>query len=99
MDKKSIDSPISPQKGISAWSLSSSELTVFFAYFGTCKKSQQLGPSEAVDKHGEVCPANWTPGASTMKADPHTGLPCTLSSEEQPCLQGSQEFFSKTYKN
>nr|BAO53978.1 peroxiredoxin [Euglena gracilis] len=36
-----------------------------------------------VDKHGEVCPANWTPGASTMKADP----------------QGSQEFFSKTYKN
>lgn len=23
------------------------------------------------DEHGEVCPANWTPGAKTMKADPH----------------------------
>ncbi len=23
-----------------------------------------------VDVHGEVCPANWTPGAKTMKADP-----------------------------
>lgn len=22
------------------------------------------------DEHGEVCPANWTPGAATMKADP-----------------------------
>lgn len=22
------------------------------------------------DKHGEVCPANWTPGQKTMKADP-----------------------------
>ena len=22
------------------------------------------------DKHGEVCPANWQPGAKTMKADP-----------------------------
>jgi peroxiredoxin (alkyl hydroperoxide reductase subunit C) len=32
-----------------------------------------------VDKHGEVCPANWTPGAATMKADP----------------KGSMEYFSK----
>ncbi len=23
-----------------------------------------------VEKHGEVCPANWKPGADTMKADP-----------------------------
>ena len=23
-----------------------------------------------VAKHGEVCPANWTPGQKTMKADP-----------------------------
>lgn len=23
-----------------------------------------------VEEHGEVCPANWTPGAKTMKADP-----------------------------
>jgi len=23
------------------------------------------------DKHGEVCPANWQPGADSMKADPH----------------------------
>lgn len=23
-----------------------------------------------VEKHGEVCPANWTPGADTMKPDP-----------------------------
>jgi alkyl hydroperoxide reductase subunit AhpC len=22
------------------------------------------------DKHGEVCPAGWTPGAATIKADP-----------------------------
>jgi len=22
------------------------------------------------DEHGEVCPANWTPGAKTMKGDP-----------------------------
>jgi len=29
--------------------------------------------------HGEVCPANWTPGADTMKADP----------------VGAQEFFQK----
>jgi alkyl hydroperoxide reductase subunit AhpC len=32
-----------------------------------------------VDKHGEVCPANWQPGAATMKADP----------------KGSMEYFSK----
>jgi alkyl hydroperoxide reductase subunit AhpC len=32
-----------------------------------------------VDKHGEVCPANWKPGAATMKADP----------------KGSMEYFSK----
>jgi alkyl hydroperoxide reductase subunit AhpC len=31
-----------------------------------------------VDKHGEVCPAGWTPGAKTMKADP----------------KGSMEYFS-----
>ncbi|MBP7125950.1 peroxiredoxin [Myxococcota bacterium] len=29
--------------------------------------------------HGEVCPANWTPGSDTMKADP----------------EGAQEFFRK----
>lgn len=33
-----------------------------------------------VDKHGEVCPANWTPGKPTMKADP----------------KGSLEYFAKT---
>jgi peroxiredoxin (alkyl hydroperoxide reductase subunit C) len=31
------------------------------------------------DQHGEVCPANWTPGKDTMKADP----------------QGSKEYFRK----
>lgn len=31
-----------------------------------------------VDKHGEVCPANWKPGKKTMKPDP----------------QGSQEYFA-----
>ena len=31
-----------------------------------------------VEKHGEVCPANWKPGAKTMKADP----------------KGSQDYFS-----
>eukprot|EP00668_Euglena_longa_P048020 GGOE01065066.1.p1 GENE.GGOE01065066.1~~GGOE01065066.1.p1 ORF type:complete len:211 (-),score=36.55 GGOE01065066.1:90-677(-) len=33
------------------------------------------------DKHGEVCPANWKPGAATMKADP----------------KGSQEYFSSVH--
>jgi len=32
-----------------------------------------------VEKHGEVCPANWTPGAATMKPDP----------------VGSQKYFEK----
>jgi alkyl hydroperoxide reductase subunit AhpC len=32
-----------------------------------------------VEKHGEVCPANWKPGADTMKPDP----------------VGSQEYFKK----
>ena len=31
------------------------------------------------DKHGEVCPANWTPGKDTIK----------------PNVQGSKEFFGK----
>jgi alkyl hydroperoxide reductase subunit AhpC len=26
------------------------------------------------DEHGEVCPAGWTPGAATMKADPKGSL-------------------------
>jgi len=26
------------------------------------------------DEHGEVCPANWTPGSATMKADPKESL-------------------------
>lgn len=26
------------------------------------------------DQHGEVCPANWKPGAKTMKADPQKSL-------------------------
>ncbi len=34
--------------------------------------------AQHVDKHGEVCPAGWTPGAATMKADP----------------KGSQEYFA-----
>lgn len=34
-----------------------------------------------VEKHGEVCPANWEEGQDTMKADP----------------KGSKEFFNKTY--
>lgn len=38
--------------------------------------------AQFVAKHGEVCPANWRPGAATMKADP----------------EGSLEFFSKAYK-
>lgn len=36
-----------------------------------------------VEKHGEVCPANWKPGDSTMKADP----------------KGSQEYFNKKFDN
>lgn len=26
--------------------------------------------TQFTDEHGEVCPANWTPGAKTMKGDP-----------------------------
>lgn len=37
-----------------------------------------LAAIQQVDKSGEVCPANWTPGAKTMKPDP----------------VGSQEYFS-----
>lgn len=29
-----------------------------------------LQACQFTDKHGEVCPANWQPGAPTMKADP-----------------------------
>jgi len=36
-----------------------------------------------VDEHGEVCPANWTPGAKTMKADP----------------EGSQAYFQAVNKH
>jgi alkyl hydroperoxide reductase subunit AhpC len=32
-----------------------------------------------VEKHGEVCPANWKPGAATIKPDP----------------VGAREFFDK----
>ena len=35
------------------------------------------------DKHGEVCPADWTPGSASMKADP----------------KGSQEYFSSQHKD
>jgi len=35
-----------------------------------------------VEKHGEVCPANWHEGAATIKPDP----------------KASQEFFAKAYK-
>ena len=34
------------------------------------------------DEHGEVCPANWTPGSATMKPDP----------------KGSQEYFGKAFQ-
>lgn len=27
-----------------------------------------------VEKHGEVCPANWKPGSATMKADPKASI-------------------------
>jgi hypothetical protein len=30
--------------------------------------------AQFTDEHGEVCPANWTPGAATMKADPEKSL-------------------------
>lgn len=38
-----------------------------------------LAAIQSVDKTGEVCPADWTPGADTMKPDP----------------SGSQEYFGK----
>jgi len=38
-----------------------------------------LDALQFVEKHGEVCPANWKPGEASMKADP----------------KGSKEYFSK----
>ena len=38
-----------------------------------------LDALQFVEKHGEVCPANWKPGALSMKADP----------------KGSKEYFAK----
>jgi alkyl hydroperoxide reductase subunit AhpC len=38
-----------------------------------------LDALQFVEKHGEVCPANWKPGSLTMKADP----------------KGSKEYFQK----
>jgi alkyl hydroperoxide reductase subunit AhpC len=39
--------------------------------FGSPKSEVSLVPSFTLaDVHGEVCPASWTPGAKTMKADP-----------------------------
>ncbi len=39
--------------------------------FGSPKSEVSLVISYTlVDVHGEVCPAAWTPGAKTMKADP-----------------------------
>ncbi|MBJ7495655.1 MAG: peroxiredoxin, partial [Gemmataceae bacterium] len=29
-----------------------------------------LDALQFVEKHGEVCPANWQPGEATMKPDP-----------------------------
>jgi len=40
---------------------------------------RQVNAFQFTDKHGEVCPANWTPGSASMKGDP----------------KGSQEYFSK----
>lgn len=40
-----------------------------------------LDALEFVEKHGEVCPANWKPGALSMKADP----------------KGSKEYFQKAH--
>lgn len=39
-----------------------------------------LDALQFVEKHGEVCPANWQPGEATMKPDP----------------KGSQEYFQKS---
>ena len=31
---------------------------------------RQIAAFQFADKHGEVCPAGWVPGAKTMKPDP-----------------------------
>nr|QKY15086.1 thioredoxin-dependent peroxide reductase (TPXR) [Polytomella parva] len=51
-------------------------------------------------KHGEVCPANWTPGAKTMIADPEKSLEYFSSVKEAPVAAstdgaGSEEIASK----
>ena len=43
---------------------------------------RQLAAFQHVAQHGDVCPANWTPGKKTMKADP----------------VGSQEYFAAVNK-
>lgn len=39
-----------------------------------CALFHQPKHTQFTDEHGEVCPANWTPGAATMKADPKESL-------------------------
>lgn len=40
------------------------------------------------DEHGEVCPANWTPGKPTMVDDPKVNIPYATNAEfNSPALQ------------
>ena len=59
------------------------EVRVKILATGICRNVDEalrvINAFQHVEKHGEVCPANWTPGKDTMKADP----------------VGSQSYFSK----
>jgi len=44
------------------------QFTVGPSVFSVCRTSLDLLSLQ--DEHGEVCPANWTVGAKTIKADP-----------------------------
>lgn len=37
-----------------------------------CLRVRPLAPLQFTDEHGEVCPANWTPGSNTMKVSVST---------------------------
>jgi hypothetical protein len=39
------------------------------------------------DKHGEVCPAGWTEGSKTIKADPKGSLDYFASASEDVQMQ------------
>jgi hypothetical protein len=54
----------------------------------TCHLCANVLLLQFTDEHGEVCPANWTPGAATMKADPKESLVSGVGVNGLVCFHG-----------